>query len=71
MIFVIEYYLEDIIEMLSFVPPLSEKKKRRDKDDTVVEEEVRMQGGEACFSCLFVLRRSECSQASLTVFIIY
>lgn len=36
----LEYYLEDVIEMLGFVPPLSEKKKRRDKDDTVEEEEV-------------------------------
>lgn len=35
-----EYYLEDVIEMLGFVPPLSDKKKKRDKDDTEVEEEV-------------------------------
>ena len=26
--------------MLGFVPPLSDKKKKRDKDDTEVEEEV-------------------------------
>jgi hypothetical protein len=32
--------LEDVIEMLGFVPPLSDKKKKRDKDDTEVEEEV-------------------------------
>ena len=36
----LEYYLEDVIEMLGFVPPLSDKKKKRDKDDTEVEEEV-------------------------------
>ena len=29
-----------MIEMLGFVPPLSDKKKKRDKDDTEVEEEV-------------------------------
>ncbi|XP_028409154.1 ATP-dependent RNA helicase A-like [Dendronephthya gigantea] len=34
-----EYYLEDVIEMLGFVPPLSDKKKKREKDDTEVEEE--------------------------------
>jgi hypothetical protein len=26
--------------MLGFVPPLSDKKKKRDRDDTEVEEEV-------------------------------
>ena len=41
--FLLEYYLEDVIEMLGFVPPLSERKKRRDKDDTVEEEEVNGQ----------------------------
>ena len=29
-----------MIEMLGFVPPLSDKKKKRDRDDTEVEEEV-------------------------------
>lgn len=35
----IEYYLEDVIQMLSFVPPLPEKKKK--KDETEDDEEVR------------------------------
>ncbi|XP_057317532.1 ATP-dependent RNA helicase A protein-like [Hydractinia symbiolongicarpus] len=34
-----EYYLEDIIQMLSFVPPLKEKKRKRDVDVDVEEEE--------------------------------
>ena len=33
-----EYYLEDVIQMLGFVPPLQEKKKRRDEGED--EEEV-------------------------------
>ena len=39
-VFVTEYYLEDVIQMLNFVPPLPEKKKKR--DDTEDDEEVRM-----------------------------
>ena len=35
-----EYYLEDVIQMLSFVPPLPEKKKKREEteDDEEVQE---------------------------------
>ena len=33
-----EYYLEDVIQMLNFVPPLPEKKKKRDDVDD--DEEV-------------------------------
>lgn len=33
-----EYYLEDVIQMLSFVPPLPEKKKKR--EETEDDEEV-------------------------------
>lgn len=35
-----EYYLEDVIQMLNFVPPLPEKKKKRDDVDD--DEEVRI-----------------------------
>ena len=33
-----EYYLEDVIQMLSFVPPLPDKKKKR--EETEDDEEV-------------------------------
>lgn len=35
-----EYYLEDVIQMLNFVPPLPEKKKKREDVDD--DEEVRI-----------------------------
>jgi len=34
-----EYYLEDVIQMLGFVPPIKEKKKKRDVDVDLDEEE--------------------------------
>lgn len=34
-----EYYLEDVIQMLNFVPPLKERKKRKDVDVDLEEEE--------------------------------
>jgi hypothetical protein len=34
-----EYYLEDVIQMLGFVPPIPEKKKKR--DDVDEDEEVK------------------------------
>lgn len=36
----IEYYLEDVIQMLNFVPPIPEKKKK--KEDIDDDEEVRL-----------------------------
>ena len=38
--FFTEYYLEDVIQMLNFVPPLPDKKKKRDDVDD--DEEVTM-----------------------------
>ena len=36
----VEYYLEDVIQMLNFVPPIPEKKKK--KEDIDDDEEVRL-----------------------------
>ena len=36
-----EYFLEDIIQMLGFVPPIKEKKRKRDVD-VDLDEEVRL-----------------------------
>jgi len=38
--------LEDVVEMLHFVPPLAEKKKRKDRDEGVPDEDVEK---EVCF----------------------
>ena len=35
-----DYYLEDVIQMLGFVPPIKEKKRKKDVD-VDLEEEVR------------------------------
>ncbi len=37
-LFYLEYYLEDAIQMLGFVPSLKEKKRKRDVDVDVEEE---------------------------------
>ncbi|XP_078355402.1 ATP-dependent RNA helicase A protein-like [Oculina patagonica] len=37
-----EYYLEDVIQMLNFVPPLPEKKKKRDDVDDDEEENCNL-----------------------------
>ncbi|CAH3166121.1 unnamed protein product [Porites evermanni] len=37
-----EYYLEDVIQMLSFVPPLPEKKKKKDETEDDEEENCNM-----------------------------
>lgn len=38
-----EYYLEDVIQMLGFVPPLQEKKKKREEGEDD-EEVLRARG---------------------------
>ena len=38
----LEYYLEDVIQMLGFVPPLKDKKKRGKDVDVDLEEEVNV-----------------------------
>ncbi|XP_067933886.1 ATP-dependent RNA helicase A protein-like isoform X2 [Watersipora subatra] len=34
-----EYYLEDVVEMLDFVPTPSDRKRKKDKDDTILPDE--------------------------------
>ena len=31
-----DYFLEDIVQMLNFIPPPSDRKRKRDKDDDTV-----------------------------------
>ena len=37
--FCIEYYLEDVVELLDFVPSPSEKKRKKEKEETQFAEE--------------------------------
>ena len=38
-IIIVDYYLEDIVEMLSFVPPPNDRKRKRDKEETVLPDD--------------------------------
>lgn len=35
---IVEYYLEDCIQMLNFIPPPNDRKKKKDKDELDAEE---------------------------------
>ena len=38
-IIIVDYYLEDIVEMLSFVPPPNDRKRKRDKEETILPDD--------------------------------
>ena len=43
-----DYFLEDIVQMLNFTPPPSDRKRKRDKDDDAVGADDEK---EVCMAC--------------------